>query len=363
MRGGVRLGRIFGVEVVVDGSWLVIAVLVAVSFYGELADSGTASVGLVILVALLGAALFFGSVLAHELSHSLVAIRRGIPVRRIRLFIFGGVSEIEHEAATPGDELAITVAGPLTSFLLGGVFFLAWAALLITTGELRRMMGLLAFINLALGVFNLLPGFPLDGGRVLRSLVWRSTGDYRKATMTAVTGGRVLAAILVGIGALALVLGDVLGLWYVAIGWFLFQAAGSSVTRLKAQERLAGVTAQQVMTPVTAAVPVTAALAELGREQTAGRGVAPRVVVADGRVRGLVGAASLRKVPRREWETRQVGEVMQPLLGPGDVLAADELVEPAIPRLAEREAGLAVVSEGRVVGVISLREVERFFRA
>ena len=358
MNKGLRIGRIAGIDLVVDWSWLVIALLVTAAFLGEISTAGSANIGLLMVMAIAGSFLFFGSVVGHELSHSLVAVRLGIRVRRIRLFIFGGVSEIQQEAATAKDELMITVAGPLASFALAGVFTFAWLALLGTTAELRRLAGLLAAINLALGLFNLLPGFPLDGGRVLRSLVWKRSGDYRKATRVAVRGGKLVAAALAALGLIAVLVGDVVGVWYMAIGWFLYNAAAASRSQLEAQERLRDVWVNQVMTPAGAPLSVGTTLSDVPEFDR--RAPVPQLVLADdGRIRGLLEAADMRSVPREEWDRWQTGDLMR-LIGPDDVIDAGSAMDPLLPRLADRDDSLVVVSGGRVVGTVSRRDVARF---
>jgi Zn-dependent protease len=248
LRGGFRAGKIFGIELHIDSSWIFIFILVTWNLVlGFAAMHPGWGTGLQFSLAVVASLLFFGSVLAHELSHSLVARARGLPVRRITLFLFGGVSNIEREPPSPKSEFVISVVGPLTSIVLGLVFLalggtLAGRARLALGNPSAALSGLgpgatillwLGSINVTLGVFNLVPGFPLDGGRILRSILWTTMRDLRRATRAASQVGQAVGWIFVFLG-LAMVLGVRVpvfgtgvgsGLWIALIGWFLDNAA------------------------------------------------------------------------------------------------------------------------------------------
>ena len=221
------VGRIGGVDIRVDSSWLVIAFLVTWTFWVQFQRDRGGAVALV--MAVVGAALFFASVLVHELAHALEARHRGIEVRSITLYLFGGATETASEARRPGDEFAVTAVGPWSSLVLGCTFaLLAYGADEAGLRAPGQVAGLLASVNLILAFFNLLPGAPLDGGRILDSIVWRVTGDHRRARRVATGAGRVLGSALIAFGffeAVAVSGGFVGGLWLAFIGWFLFQAA------------------------------------------------------------------------------------------------------------------------------------------
>lgn len=354
---GLRLGRLFGIELVVDFSWLVIAGLITASLFVEFSTQDPNRSGrLVMLVSVVGALAFFGSVLVHELSHSMVARRRGIGVRRIRLFIFGGVSEIEQEAATPQDEFVITIVGPASSLALAAVFW-ALDTWLGVTGLIGQLLGLLAFVNLALGLFNLVPGFPLDGGRVLRSIVWRVTGDFVLATRVAAMAGRIVGGLLAIGGAYLLVIaGDAVGLWYLAIGWFLYQAARLGGVFGVARQDLADVKVSDVMKPVRVAVPAAVTVEQFLTDYLLGTAVhLPALPVADGgRVRGLVRFADVDGIESPEVTT--VADVMTPV-GPDDVVDGDQPLGELLPRFIDPDAVRLVVVAGRVVGLLAARDV------
>ncbi|HXW52203.1 MAG TPA: site-2 protease family protein [Candidatus Acidoferrales bacterium] len=256
-----RIGRIFGIDIVVSLSWLFIFAFVA----WALADVGpfqsidltpVARIGLGVITALC----FFASVLIHELAHSLVARSRGIPIKQITLFIFGGVSNLEGEPSTAPVEAWIAFVGPLTSIVLGGVFFLIG----VLVGP-KNALGLAAFYlswaNVILGVFNLLPAFPLDGGRVLHALIWRVTKSRYRATQIAATTGRVVAWMFVAFGAfmaLSNAKNAFSGLWLAFIGWFLLQAGGAERMHAELEHALSGLTAKDIAEPPPQALPADA---------------------------------------------------------------------------------------------------------
>ena len=365
--GGIRIGRILGIPIVVDTSWLVIFFLIVFFFWGDLTDAQRSGViepaGDVTLwlAALLGALLFFGSVLVHELSHSVVAVRRGISVGRIRLFIFGGVSEIESEVANPQDEFAITIAGPGSSFLLGGLF-LGLAAWVSERSVIDQLMIRLGWVNLLLGAFNLLPGFPLDGGRVLRSIVWRATGDYRRATRVAGNGGRIVAGLMISVGVLSVFFrGEFGGLWWIVLGWFLFQAAGAALGQLTAAAGLSGVTAAQVMTRTPVAVDGHLTLQQVFDDHFVVSNATSFPAVVEGRVRGLISLKQLGEVPRDRWGAVLVSDIMQ-VLQPEDAVGGDAPAEELLARLSVSGQQVVVVEEGRLVGIVSATDITRWLQ-
>ncbi len=348
--------RVAGIPIVVDPSWLIIAVLVTWVLFAELANGDGTRLAIAAAAAVAGALTFFGCLLAHELSHSVVARRRGLAVRRIRLFVFGGVSEIEQEAGSPSDELAITAAGPAASLLLAGAFLVAAWAVPSRAGVWDELLELLAVVNLALALFNLLPGFPLDGGRVLRAVAWRLTGSFARATRIAVWGGRVIALLLGTAGAaLLLAAGDPGGLWWIAIGWFLYVAADRSLAQLRVDQRLAGVAIEALAGPV--APPVVPQTPLGAFEESAG--YAP--VVAGGRVRGLVDLAFVAGLPARERARWTAADVML-AVRPADVVEADR---PAADILGGRslERPVILVRDGRMVGLVARRDVAEWVAA
>ena len=256
-----RIGRIFGIDIVINLSWLFIFAFVAWS----LAEVGPFRLVNVtpferMALGIFTAILFFASVLAHELAHSLVARRRGIPIKQITLFIFGGVSSLEGEPTTAPVEAWIAFVGPLTSIIIGVLFF-AVSMLIGPRTPLGVSTGYLAFANVVLGIFNLLPAYPLDGGRVLHALVWRWTQSRLRATQIAATVGRIMAIFFVAYGifeTLYSVGGSFSGLWLVFIGWFLLQAGGAEQMQAELLSALQGLTAADIAVPAPEPVPADA---------------------------------------------------------------------------------------------------------
>lgn len=362
---GIKLGRWFGIEVTIDLSWLVIAFLVSWSFYSVyITEFPTLQTSRAIVLGGSTALLFFLSVLLHELSHSVVARSLGIPVEGITLFVFGGVTRTTQEARSPGQELAVAIVGPLTSVALAGIFW----ALVELTGDLFAPsvafgLGYLGWINLAVGVFNMLPGFPLDGGRVLRSILWKATGSAGRATTAAAGAGRVLGAMLIAVGILVVFGGNLGGLWYAAIGWFLMQAATGAGQEVVLQRMLRGVTAGDLMSPNPVTLPATATLRDAVDDHFLRYDHSAFPVEDEtGAIVGILTLRAVRQVPRDQWELRQAWAAMTPIEDActvGGDLPMDEVLQ----RLREHDhERVLVVESGRVVGIITARDISRWVR-
>ncbi|MDA8145139.1 MAG: site-2 protease family protein [Thermaerobacter sp.] len=357
MGSAVRLGRIFGIEIGIDYSWFLVFLLftwtfAAVQFPMMVPHQTPAtywSMGAAASV------LFFACVLAHELSHSVVSIRSGIPVRRIDLFLFGGMAQIARDADTPGQELRIAAAGPAASFVLGILLVVA-ADLVRPLAPLAAVLGFIGFLNVVLGLFNLLPGFPLDGGRILRALVWHFNRDRLRATRAAATSGKVVAYLLMLVGVYQIMLGNLIGgIWFILIGWFLVGAADSSYRQLVLERALKGVRVEEVMTgdPVTVDpdVPVELLVDQYFlRYRHGGFPVVDRA----GHALGLVELNAVRQIPRERWPYLTTSQVMEP----------DAEVDPGTPilQVLERigQKRLLVVHEGTLVGILSSSDLARF---
>jgi Zn-dependent protease/predicted transcriptional regulator len=366
MNGGLKIGRWFGIQVSIDVSWLVIATLVSWSFYAIYTDRfPDLTTGEAITFGVGAAILFFVSVLLHELSHSLMARRLGIPVSGITLFIFGGVTTTEQEAESPGQEFAIAVVGPLTSIALGGV---CWVLVNMTGGLLsepvRFGIGYLGWLNLALGVFNMLPGFPLDGGRVLRSILWKATGSLTRSTQGAARGGRILASLLIGFGVFVLFAGNLVGLWYAAIGWFLYQAAAGAGREVMIRHVLSGVTASDLMSPDPVVIPGGISLRDavddffLRYDHSA----FPVRDEEDDSTVGILTLRAVRQVPRDQWDVRQVWAAMT-RLEDACTVEGDTPMSDVVERLRDQDHERVLVVDGdTVVGIITAADVSRWVR-
>jgi Zn-dependent protease len=361
-RRGVRLGRILGVEIFLHPSWFLLAGLIAFVL-GQGFSTGSpsfAGAGAVVL-GLMGAVLFFASLLAHELAHSVVAQRKGIPVHRITLFLLGGAAQITREPSTAGDEAKIALAGPALSVVLG-VLLLGLGLVADQVGALAgaALFGTLGAINLLLAAFNMLPGFPMDGGRVLRAAIWAGTHDLAKATRIAATAGRVIAIAMIGGGASLALLGalPVNGIWLVLIGCFLYQSAQAAYRQAPAAGLAAhvGMTVGQVMTPRPEWVPTALRLDEdVHRRLGAVRDRAFPVVGPSGRIEGVLTLEGLEAIPRERWATLTAGDAMVPM-ALEMVASAAEPYEWVVARVAANPAGRFVVLDGgRLVGVLSCR--------
>jgi Zn-dependent protease/predicted transcriptional regulator len=356
MRSSFRLGSLFGISILVHFTWFVIFVLITLSMVGHFtAALPELSVAAQWLVGLTASLLFFGSVVFHELAHSLLAIRYGHPVRAITLFIFGGVSQIESEAKKPSTEIWVALVGPLASFLLAVVFGALWYLSNGTLPVVSGVAGWLAAINVALGIFNLLPGFPLDGGRILRGLIWYKTGNQERATRVAALVGRGFGYLIMVYGAwLSFEYNDLFGgVWLVFIGWFLAGAAGASVRQQAVHDALAGVQAASVMTTDCPFVPSGTSLAGFVEHFLLRSGRRCFIVGEPGRPYGLITLEDVRAVPREEWRNTSVQAALRPLDKLHFVSPETDLEE--VLRLMDEHkvAQVPVMQGGQLLGIIT----------
>lgn len=358
MAGAFRIARLLGFNVYIHWSWLFIFALstwsLATGYLPDVYPEWDA--GRRWIVGGITSVLFFASVLAHELSHSVEARRRGIPVQGITLFIFGGVSALGGEARRPRDEFWIAFVGPLMSFALAGAFALIWlAARSSGATNVQAICGYLAYINVTLGIFNLLPGFPLDGGRVLRSLVWARNGNMLRATKVAANAGRVVAGLLVLLGILSLFGGNFGGGWFLLIGWFLWNAAESAYEQQRLESRLHGLSVDQLYEHETPRIPPTATLRQLAhdfilRQHRRAFFVVPE---GEGRVLGLVTLSDLKKTPEDEWDRTTVERAMTPRDRLQTVTPRTDAMT-AMQAMVEHNINqLPVLDDGRAVGLLS----------
>jgi Zn-dependent protease len=314
-RHTIPIGRILGIPIDLDYSWFLIAALVtwllAVSYYPVEFKGGT-SVEYWLMGAVT-AVLFFGSIVVHELAHSWVALRYNIPVHRITLFIFGGVSQIAAEPPSATAEFLIAIVGPITSLALAALFYLS-EPLLANIGPALAIAKYLALINGTLGVFNLIPGFPLDGGRVFRALVWGANKNFRRATLIAASTGRFFGFLFIVLGVLQVLRGSVAnGLWTAFIGWFLESAAGAQVQQQMVQGLLVGHKVSEVMGSACTHVPGDAFLQELVDEQVLTHGRRCFLVDRGDQVVGLLTLHNVKQIPRALWTTTTAAQAMVPL--------------------------------------------------
>jgi Zn-dependent protease/CBS domain-containing protein len=365
MESSFTIARIRGIPIGVHYTWAFAVLLITWSLaagYFPASYPGW-SRPLYFLVGAAAAVLLFVSVLLHELCHSIVAQARGLKVHSITLFIFGGVSNIAQESEDPQDEFLIAVVGPLSSLALAGVFWLAGMALPNDLSPTSALVTYLAMVNLMLAIFNILPGFPLDGGRVLRAILWGATGSVVRGTTIASVVGQVVAFVFIGYGFLQIFDGNFLnGLWIAFIGWFLNSAAESTRRQVQMQEGFKGVQVGAVMTADPPFVRPNLTVRELVDEYILRRGLRAIPVALDGRIVGLVSLTDVQKLPEVEWSGSSVGAIMtkEPLRSVGP----DTPVTKALEMLVELDVNqvLVVDTDGSLLGVLSRGDVMRFLQ-
>jgi Zn-dependent protease len=358
MTASVRFGRIAGIPVGASWSALLIAALIAWSLAGSLLPAEVPGLAPAAywLAGLVGAGLFLGSLLAHEIGHALVARRAGLAVRGITLWLLGGVALLEDEPASPADELRVAVVGPAVSLALGVGFGLVAAALSVAGGPAVAvtLAGWLALANGVLALFNLLPAAPLDGGRVLRGLLWRRHGNRARASVTASTAGVWVGGGLVAYGLLGTFTGWGVGtLWTALVGWFLVTAARQERDHAVLRSDLGGLRADQVMAPAPPAAPAWFTVDAFLRTYVhPWRAAALPLRSFDGQPAGVVTAAALEAVPPQRRHIVRAGDVAIPMAALL-VVAPDQPVADLAARLAATPTVVAVVDDGRLLGLIT----------
>jgi Zn-dependent protease/CBS domain-containing protein len=361
-RTGLPLGRIFGIPLYLHASWFIIFLLIAGTLAMQFKSLHPAwSVEQHWALGIATSLLFFASVVFHELSHSIVAKHYKIPVQSITLFVFGGLSRIARDPSNAKQEFNVAIAGPLSSLFLAGCFWLVWHY--TAAHEMAHAAAYwLWWINLTLALFNLVPGFPLDGGRVLRSIVWGITGDFTRATRIAATAGKFFAYLMIFVGIWLALNGNwVNGVWIAFIGWFLLSAAQESYTHVALRNMLTGVRAQDIMTRDVATAPRDMSVQEYIHEVLR-TGQRCHVAVAGETPVGLVTLAAARAVPRSEWDNTSIQAIMLPL----EKIHAASPDEPALKILQRMQTQdinqMPVVSENHIVGMISRDSILRLLQ-
>jgi Zn-dependent protease/CBS domain-containing protein len=352
-----QIGRLFGIPLRVHVSWLIVFGLISWSLAAgylpaQLPDLPVWSYW---VKAVLAATMFFFSIILHELGHSLVARHFGVGIASITLFVFGGVSQMQEEPSQARQELQIALVGPIISLGLAALFGVL-GALAATGGEptaLGVVLAYLTVVNLLVAAFNMLPAFPLDGGRVLRALLWWRSGDRTRATHTAARIGRLLALALIAFGVVRLLGGNFGGLWLMLIGWFIMQAGSASVAQASLRQALGGLRVRDVMTTEVRTVPATATLHDLIETYFIRYTYGGYPVVDDGRVVGLVTLHELRNTPVEARATTRVERVMVPLEASLVVDPGTPVVD-ALDRMVTGRVGrLVVLEHDRLVGLIT----------
>lgn len=360
---GWKVGRIAGIDIRIDATWTFIFFLVGYSFFLVLRRQfPDASTGFVVGLAGAMTVAFFASLLLHELAHAVVARSRGIEVRGITLFLFGGATHAKLEAHHPRDEFIIAAVGPIMSMMIAGA---AWALVELLGNalgaEFAYAVGRLGWLNLILAIFNLVPGFPLDGGRLLRAVLWARTGDLLRATRIASQAGRTFAHLLIALGVLEVLLGGFVGgLWLAAIGWFLNQAAQASYSQLQMRRIFAAVEAADVTAREVVDIPTDTTVQAAVDDYFMRYDYNAFPVREGDRTVGILTLSAVRKVPNDEWAILTIGHVMQSLSAECTVAVHDQM-DQVIDKLETAESRRVLVVDGdKVVGLITPRDLTRW---
>jgi Zn-dependent protease/CBS domain-containing protein len=365
MKGSWRIGRIAGIEIGIHYTWL-LALVIFTWLLGQSYFPGTYPGWQTYsywVAGFLATFILFISVLIHELAHSIVARSRGLPVSSITLFILGGVSNLTEEPEKPGLEFVMAIAGPASSLVLAGIFWVIWYLLGSQVIFLKAIFGYMALANALLAGFNLLPGFPLDGGRVFRSILWKTTGNLLKATNIATIVGRLFAWVFMGVGLLLAfgvsilgISGFLNGLWFVFIGWFLNSAADSSRQEATLREHLTGVLVGQVMEKDVESVHSDTNIADL--VQTIFIQKRKRAIpVTDGdNLIGMVTISDIKGLPQEKWQTTLVSQVMH--RDPIHFVKPEDDLNAAMKLIAQNDLNqIPVLSQGKLVGILTRADV------
>jgi Zn-dependent protease/predicted transcriptional regulator len=364
MGKSLNLFRIRGIPIGLHPSWFVIFLFLTWSLASGYFAEGSFDLpfGGIWILGLITSLLFFGSVLAHELGHAFVALRNNIPVKSISLFFLGGVAEIKREPDSPGEEFRIALAGPMVSLALAVVF----NSLAQFSGELPYLAAAFSYlgrVNLLLGVFNMIPGFPMDGGRILRAAIWKVTGNHYQATQVASFTGRLVAFGFIAFGVFSVFSGNLgNGIWMGFIGLFLLNLAGSASAQAKVQQKLDGIRVEQVMSRNYPSVPGETTLEQLVMATLSDNTQGTYLVLQDDQPAGILSLGEITKVPRNLWSRTQAKEVMKSFEKTVQI-SPDTPVLAALQEMESENLRLVPVVDGlNVLGVLSRERVLNYLR-
>ncbi len=362
-QGSWKIGLIMGIPVYLHFSWFIIFGLITWSlssyYFPEVApDLPVASYWVKGFIA---SFLLFFSVGFHELAHSYFALRHRMKIVGITLFIFGGVAQMKTEPPNPRAELEIALAGPLSSFVLGLVFFLLGSA---TTSGSSALFFYLAKINFILGIFNLIPGFPMDGGRVLRSFIWKRKKDYLYATQKAASVGKKIALFFIFFGLFSFFAGWPSGFWFLLIGWFVYSAAQSSYQQATLQESLAGIKVKDVMVQLDDLVSLSPRLSvkEAVNDYFLRYGYGGFPVMDNGKFMGMVTLKEIKQVARDLWPQITVGEIYVPHDQKWELSPFDEIMKALQIMIQEDKGRIIVVQNDQVIGLVTRNGIARYLQ-
>lgn len=363
-KSSIPLGRILNIPISLDYSWFLIFALLTWSLASSYfpAEFTNWPVAQYWLISAITAGMLFVSVLLHELGHSVVALRYKVPVKSITLFIFGGVAQIASEPPTAAAEFWIAIAGPVVSFLLAG-FFRALQSMTAGFSPLSAIAQYLTLLNGSLALFNLIPGFPLDGGRVLRAFLWGTSHNFQKATRISATVGRIIAFGFILFGVFQIFTGNLgSGLWIAFIGWFLDSAASSQLQQQNLQEKLVGFTASQAMSRDYVILTPDTTLQQLVAQPYLIQGRKYFIVEDQGRLAGFLTAVQLKQAPRETWATTRIDQIMIPLDQVHIVHPETDLWDAIKEMDLDGVNQLPVMSDGSFLGLLSRENIVRFLQ-
>ncbi len=364
MNHSLKIGRIFGIDLEVHFSWVIVFVFFSYTLskqFGQLEPGFSTleywAAGMITTI------LIFMSVLVHELSHSLTALREGISIRKITLFIFGGVAQMEHEPQSSNSELKIASAGPLASFILALIFGSVYYFLfLVSEGMVVLALGTLAIVNIMMAIFNLIPAFPLDGGRILRAIIWKVLKNLLHATRLAVSVGSMFAFLGMGLGFFfLLVLGRIEGLWYLFLGWLLHQAGHASYNQLLFHQAFAGVKISEIMSTEVKTVPPDISIENLVELFYRHR-VSAFPVVYGSTLHGMVTLHQVKDIPQDKWPFKTAAYIMTPLKDCLVVSPRDDAAKIMTKMAVENLGRILVVENDRLTGILTRTDMMRFLK-
>ena len=367
MKAHIKLGKIFGIEIGLHYSWLIIAVLITLSLSSYFSTShpewGT---GVIWVMAVSSALLFFGAIVVHELSHAIVALRNNLPVSSITLFALGGVAQIEKEAETASSEFWLGIVGPITSAVIGAVCLglavaFGWPAGEMPTTPLMAVIVWLGTVNIALAIFNMIPGFPMDGGRVLRAAAWKFTGDKVRATRIASVIGQVFAFGFIVLGVFAFFGGSGIGgLWIAFIGWFLLNAAKATYSQLEITEGLKNVTVGDLMSLDCPILDPRMNVQTMVEEHMLRSGRRCYLVGDAGEPEGLITPHEIKGISREMWPMTLVGDIMKPIEQVHTIARSAPVME-ALDKMGREDVNqLPVMDGGKLAGIISRDRIVKY---
>lgn len=366
MRRSLKLITLFDIPVEINYSWFIILGLVIFTLargYFPMTNPELSAVAHW-MMAVVAAVLLFASLLAHEFSHSLVAQKHQLPIRGITLFVFGGVAHMEKEPSSPAIEFKMAVAGPAMSFFLSAVFW-ALTQIFFNLGIHKAILSITSYLyllNLVVGIFNLIPGFPLDGGRVLRAALWSYYKDIKKATAIASTLGKGFAFFLIAMGFLNLFAGSIIsGIWFIFIGLFLQEAAEISYKQVVMKKMLTGFQVKDIMTKNVITAPSNIPLNQLLDEYFFKYRYASFPVVEDDRLLGLITLHNVKEVDRTKWGETLAKDAMLPL-SENLIISKETEIMDALAKMASQNVGrLLVIEDSKLIGILSQRDILRLF--